>query len=109
MSTSHAALNSLALILYGRLFYTLSDVFAYVQDFPVGQDRIYVYETVVKQLESAFASGLMKAIKKNKSWALASWSESEVDQLMTLLLRHMRADYVGRNCREGALKTINKH
>ncbi len=74
-----------------------------------------MYKDVVKQvgtifeLGSAFASGLVKAIKKDKSWALASWSEFEVDQLLAPLLRHVRADCVARKRREGALKTINQH
>ncbi len=61
------------------------------------------------ELESAFASGLVRAIKKDKSWALVSWSESEVDQLLAPLLRHVRADRVGTKRREGAPKTINQH
>ncbi len=79
----------------------------------MGQDRVYVYENVVKQvgtifeLGSSFTSGLVRAIKKDKSWVLASWSKSEVDQLLTPLLRHVRADCVGRKRRERALKTIN--
>ncbi len=81
----------------------------------MGQDRIYVYEDVVKQvgtifeLGSASASGLLRAIKKDKCWALASWNESEVDQLLALLLCHVRADCVGRKRQEGAFKTINQH
>lgn len=115
ISTSHAFLNSLALIFHKCLFYTLSDVFAFIQDFAVDQDRIYVYEDVLKQLRnifelgSAFMSSLVKAIKKDKSWVLASWSQSEVDQLMSPLLRHVRANCIGKNCWEGAFKTINQH
>ncbi len=115
ISTSHTSPNSLALIFHRRLFYTLSEVLAYIQDFPVGQDRVYVYDDVLKQVEtifklgSAFASGLVRAIKKDKSWALASWSESEVDQLLAPLLHYVRADCVRRKRREGALKTINQH
>ena len=68
----------MALILYERFFYTFSDVLAYVQDFLADQDRVFVYEAMVKQLKtifelgSAFAIGLVKAIKKNKSGVLAS-------------------------------------
>ncbi len=63
----------------------------------------------ISKLGSTFASGLVKAIKKDKSWALTSWSESEVDQLLASLLCHVRADCVGRKHWEGALKTINQH
>ncbi len=59
------------------------------------------------ELESAFTFGLMRAIKKNKSWLLASWSESKVNQLLAPLLRHMRADCVRRKLWKRALKTIN--
>ncbi len=103
------------LTFYGCLFYTLSEVLAYIQDFPIGQDCVYVYNDMVKQVEaifelwSAFASGLTKAIKKDKSWALASLSKSEMDKLLAPLLRHMRADCVGRKRWEGAFKIINQH
>ncbi len=78
ISTSHAFPNSLAFTFHGRIFYILSEVLAYVKDFPVGQDCVYVYENVVKQVGTifelgfAFVSGLVRAIKKDKSWALAS-------------------------------------
>lgn len=91
----------------------MSDVLDYIRDFPVGQDRIDIYVDVVKQVEtifelgSAFASGLAKAIKKDKSWKLALWSKAVVDELLSPLLRHLRADRIGRTRREGALKTIN--
>ena len=83
-STSHTFFKSLAFIFHGRFFYILSHILAYVQDFPMGQDYVYIYENVVKQggtifeLRSAFASGLVKAIKKDKSWALATCSESKL-------------------------------
>ncbi len=34
--TSYVSPNSLALTIHGRFFYTLSDILAYVQDFPMG-------------------------------------------------------------------------
>lgn len=61
------------LIFYKRFFYILSNILAYAQDFPVGQDHVYVYKNMVEQVEnifesgSAFASGLVRAIKKDKS------------------------------------------
>ncbi len=62
------------------------------------------------KLGSEFASGLVKAIRKNKSWALlASWSESKVDKLLAPSLGYMRANCVRRQRRKGALKTINQH
>ncbi len=66
-----------------------------------------MYKNVVKQmgtifqLGSAFTSSLVKTIKKDKFWALASWSESEIDQLLTLLLYHVRANRVERNHQKG--------
>ncbi len=60
------------------------------------------------ELGSAFASDLVRAIKKDKSWALASWSSSEVDQLLAPLLRHFRADCIERKRWEGTLKIINQ-
>ncbi len=78
ISNSYASSNSLTLTFHNRLFYTLSDVLAYVQDFPVGHNCMYIYEDVVKQVEtifelrSVFTSSLGKAIRKNKSWALTS-------------------------------------
>ena len=93
----------------------LSDVIAYICDFPEGEERVALYVDVVKQVEkifdlgSAFAEGLIKAIKKDKSWALAEWSTNEVEQLLVPLNRHIRAARVGRTRRQGALTTINRH
>ncbi len=81
----------------------------------MGKDRVYVYENVMKQIKtifelgSAFASGLVRAIKKDKSWALASWSKSEVDEQLAPLLHHVRAGCIERKRREGALKMINQY
>lgn len=102
------------LTFYKRLFYTLSDVFAYEKAFSLGQDRVYIYKDVMKQvgvifeLGSVFASDLVRAIKKNKSWALVFLSEFEVDKLLAPLERHMRTDCIGRKRQEGALKTFNQ-
>ena len=62
---------------------------------------------IIFELRSAFASGLVKTIKKDKSWVLVSWSKLEMYQLFVLLLCHIKADCIGRNCREKAFKTIN--
>ena len=54
------------------MFYTFSDVLAYTQGFWVSRDHVYMYKNVMKQvvtifeLEFAFASGLPRAIKKDK-------------------------------------------
>lgn len=55
----------------------LSDVIAHICNYPEGEKRIALYINIVKQvkkifdLELAFIESLIKAIKKNKSWALA--------------------------------------
>lgn len=78
ISISHASPNLLALIFHACYFYILSDILAYIQNFLVGQNRMYMYVYMVKQvgtifeLRSAFASDLARAIKKNKFWELAS-------------------------------------
>lgn len=72
-----------------------------------------MYENVVKQIEIIFelgflfASGLLRAIKKDKSWPLVSWSESKMNQLLALVLHHIKADWIRRNCWKEAFKTIN--
>ncbi len=48
--TSQLSPNLLVLIFHKCIFYTLSDVLAYVQDVSVGQDCMYVYNNVVKQV-----------------------------------------------------------
>lgn len=58
---------------------------------------------------SAFSDGLVKAISKDKSWDIIGWSKKAVDKLVAPLNRHIRADGVNRNRREGAFSTINKH
>ena len=74
----HGSPNFQALIFHKRLFYTLSNVLAYAQNFSIGRNHLYVYEDVVKQVETifeiefAFASHLLRAIKKDKFWERAS-------------------------------------
>lgn len=48
------------------------------------------------ELRSTFASGLVRAIRKDKSLALASWCRSEVDKRLALFLRHVKADRIGK-------------
>ena len=99
---------------YKHLFYILSDILVYIQNFLISQNNVYVYEDVVKQvgtifeLRLVFASDLIKAIKKDKSWALASRNELKRDKLLAPLLYYMKVDCVGRNCWKGALKIINQ-
>ncbi len=47
-SNSHISPNSLALTFHTRIFYILSNVLAYIQDFPLDHDCIYVNKDVVK-------------------------------------------------------------
>lgn len=48
ISTSYASPNSLALIFSNCIFYILSIILAYIKDFSLRQDCIYVYEDVIK-------------------------------------------------------------
>lgn len=63
----------LLLMFNGRIFYLLSDVIAYIHDYREREECVALYVDVVKQVEkilnlkSAFAKGLIKIIKKNKS------------------------------------------
>ena len=115
MSIGSDPSKTLSLTFNGRTFYMLSDVIAHICDYPEGEERVALYVDVVKQVEkifdlgSAFAEGLIKAIKKDKSWALAEWSTNKVEQLLVPLSRHVRAARVGRTRRQGALTTINRH
>lgn len=74
------------IIFHKHFFYILSHLLAHVQDFLINQDWVYVYEDVMKEKETIFqlvyvlASGLARAIKKDKSWELTSWCKSEEDQ-----------------------------
>lgn len=78
ISTSHVPPQSLALIFHKCFFYILYNVLAYIQDFSVAEDHVYVYKDRVKQIKPvfklrfAFASGLVRVIKKTnlKYWPL---------------------------------------
>ena len=114
-SSGYDSSKKLSLTFNGHTFYMLSDVIAHIRDYPEGEARIALYVDVVKQastifdIGSAFAEGLIKAIKKDRSWAHAEWSTNEVEQLLAPLSRHVRAARTGRTRQEGALKTINRH
>lgn len=115
MSSGSDFSKRLSLTFNGRIFYMLSNVIAHICNYPEGQKRVALYVDVVKQVEKifdlglAFAEGLIKAIKKDKSWALAEWSTNEVEQLLVPLSRHVRAARIGRTRHQGALTTINRH
>lgn len=94
MSSGSDSSKTLSLTFNGRTFYMLSDVIAYICDFPKGKECVALYVDVVKQvekifdLELVFVEGLIKAIKKDKSWAFAEWSTNEVEQLLVSLNRY---------------------
>ena len=56
-----------------------------------GEERVPLYLDIVKQaskifdLGSAFAAGLIKAVKKDKSWAIEKWSKHDVGELLAPL------------------------
>lgn len=66
----------LLLLFDGQIFYTLFDIIEHIRDYLEGEKHVCVYLDIVKQasnifdLGSAFAIGLIKAIKNNKSWAI---------------------------------------
>ncbi len=66
----------LSLSFNGHTFYRLSDILAYINDYPVGLQRVELYCNVVKQtaaifdIGSVFATGLITVVKKDKSWAM---------------------------------------
>ena len=107
--------NQLLLHFNGYTFNTLSGVLDHIWDFPEGVERVPLYLEIVRQastifgLSSAFSKGLIKAMKKDKSWSIANWTKQDVKELLAPIARHVRADQTGRNRREGALGTITKH
>lgn len=56
--TSHASPNSLVLIFYKCFFQILSDLLGYVHDVFVGQNRMYIYNNIVKQVGPFSNQGL---------------------------------------------------
>lgn len=106
--STHVSSHTLSLSFNRRQFYSLSDVLAHLSDYPEGEDHVAVYIDVVKQasnisdLGAAFALGLMNAIKKDKSFAMGSWTKEHVKQLLVPLDRHVKAARIGRTRREGA-------
>lgn len=105
----------LSLFLNGRTFFQLSDMIEHIHDYPVGLERMELYCDAVEQtaalfeIGSGFASDLMKAVKKDKSWRREDWASVDVNELVAPLACHVSVDRKGRNCREETLKTLNKH
>lgn len=106
--------STLLLHFNGRAFSTLSAVFDHICEFPEGEARVPLYLEIVQQasnlfqLSSAFSQGLVTAIKQDKSWEIVKWTKEDVRKLLAPLSRHISADRLGRNRREGALSTINR-
>lgn len=74
-------------------FYKLSDIIAHIHDYPVGLQRTKLYCDVVEQavglfdIGSVFAAGLIKAVKRDKSWAVVDWDAKDVAELLEPLTR----------------------
>ena len=115
ISNGSDCLKTLLVSFNGRIFYLLSEVIVYICDYPEDEECVTLYVDVVKKVKKifdlglAFVEGLIKAIKKNKSWALAEWSINELEQLLVPLSRHIQAIRIERTCRLGALIIINRH
>ncbi len=66
----------LSLSFNGYTFYSLSDILAHINHYPIGLQRVELYYDVVEQtaaifdIGSVFATGLITAVKKDKSWAI---------------------------------------
>lgn len=107
--------TSLSLNFNGATFFSLSSLVNHLLDYPEGEQRVDVMVDVVEQTTaifefgSAFTAGLVKAIRKDKSWAIVKWSKNDVNELVAPLTRHICADGANRNRREGVLSTITKH
>lgn len=64
ISIFYAFSNLLALIFFKRNFYILSNILAYIQDFLVNQDLIYIYINLIKQIRILFQLGFIFIKKK---------------------------------------------
>lgn len=77
-SSTHVLSHILSLSFNGRQFYCLSDVFAHICNYPKKQDCVHLYIDVICQIsqifdmDTAFASGFINAIKKDKSYEIES-------------------------------------
>lgn len=76
LPTTPVSVKNLLLTFNGQLFYTLADVLTYISNYPKGKKRVFLYIDIIEQvamifnLESAFADGLIKVLKKDKSFAI---------------------------------------
>lgn len=79
-----------------------SDVLKHIYDYPEGKERICLYMDIMKQalnifdLGLVFAAGLIKVLKKDKSWTIEKWSKYKIKKLLALLFRHVKADRIGK-------------
>lgn len=66
------------------IFYKFFDIFIHINDYIVGLQRVELYYNVVEQtavifdIRSVFAACLIKAVKKNKSWAMVDWNPRDI-------------------------------
>lgn len=109
------SLKMLSLMFHGHILYILSNIITYICDYPEGEECVALYIDVVKQAKNffdiglVFAEGLIKAIKKEKSWTFAEWSINEVEQLRAPLSCYVITVKIRQTCHQGALTMINKH
>lgn len=95
MSNRYNSLKKPLLMFHNHTFYMLSNVIAHIRNYPWREVFFALYINVVKEtsiifdLGLAFAKDLIKAIKKDKSWANVEWSINKVKQLLVFLSRHI--------------------
>lgn len=64
--------------------------------------------TQIFDIGMAFTSGLINAIKKNKSFEIESWTKDQLNLFVTPIKHHVKPVKLGKFWREGILKIINK-
>lgn len=92
----------LLLLLNRQIFYTLSNVFEHICDYLKGEKRILLYINIIKQASNifhlglAFATGLIKTVKKDKSWPIEKCSKHKNKEFLAPLFCHVKADRIGK-------------
>ena len=105
----------LSLFFNGHIFYRLSDILAHIKNYSIGLQQVELYCNVIEKtiaifdIRLAFVAGLIRGVKKNKSWAMVYWNARDVVQLLDPLICHYKAGVVRCNHCKEALRLINKH
>lgn len=74
----------LSLSFNGHIFYKFSNILTHINNYLVGLQQVELYYNIIEQtatifnIRLVFAIGLIKAVKKKKSWVMVNWNAGDI-------------------------------